>query len=902
MTEEAEREANSPIALIKETTCVERNDGPVTLRLLDSALWQAFCQEGTEMIITKAGRRMFPFVMVTVEGLSPTLLYSFHLALVPYDSRQYKFCQRRWVSVSDTAPGPTPNPEQSYTHPASPNRGSFWCQEMISFAKLKITNNKHSQGDIVLQSMRKYMAQITVREDLGDTEYVFVLPETTFVAVTQYQNEAVTRMKIAHNPFANGFKYAHVTGSEDGKKIYPRPDALRSPESRTNKHSLSGSKTGAKIARAKATVTPQSLVLSTISFAENVQPTDLTSSRPPQPSQYLVPGGETVGLCVPQQENPDSGLSGDVAMPASPYAFESDENETESDFSKSLEVDVEKYSLDAVEDPVEGAVDYSGGARTFSGGISKCSDRIDNHSPIRSIRRQSSASNEFDDEGEEKGEEDSGQFDATDSDCRQTDLTCRLPTTVTDAVNSPTEPGSLGENIIRNEENLSSPTCFSTGVHTVIQVSVKAPSAEKSTITNKVETFKLPLPKKSSGGKKNAKKSSSTPSDADLHWYKNALRQANQRQQECVIKTDRGVQLKLHDTHIWSSFAACGSKMVLSHDGRNMFPVVSISLRGLDPGRLYSVWLHVTSADDVTREQGAWVQGVPAQRPGPSVRPYMHPCSPMRGLAWMKVKVAFSELKLTSDMASEDASCLSLSAGKRYLVQLVVREEEEATPGNDGSSGDLLFFPLPEVTFVANFDSNDVKSSLPLIPAAPRVHEYRKRPIGNSNSALQEDPEEAEEILQQSLAKVSRSDNVQNLWLKPPAIVPRPVDLSAIIPRAPDLNPFISRPADIAQRMNPVYCFPPVSSLQPAHVGLLANRMPVAPPLQTVTPFPFQPQLFPQLRSPMHSAFGMTLPPFSPFPYVYYPYTVPPLAATAANISDVSKGLDLSLKSVGTPR
>ena len=56
------------------------------------------------------------------------------------------------------------------------------------------------------------MAQITVCEDLGDAQYVFPLPETTFVAVTQYQNEAVTRMKIAHNPFANGFKYAQVTG------------------------------------------------------------------------------------------------------------------------------------------------------------------------------------------------------------------------------------------------------------------------------------------------------------------------------------------------------------------------------------------------------------------------------------------------------------------------------------------------------------------------------------------------------------------------------------------------------------------------------------------------------------------------------------------------------------------
>ena len=41
-----------------------------------------------------------------------------------------------------------------------------------------------------------------------------------------------------------------------------------------------------------------------------------------------------------------------------------------------------------------------------------------------------------------------------------------------------------------------------------------------------------------------------------------------QRQPEPVVKSDRGVQLKLHDSHIWHSFAACGSKMVISAEGR----------------------------------------------------------------------------------------------------------------------------------------------------------------------------------------------------------------------------------------------------------------------------------------------------------------------------------------------
>lgn len=56
MAEEQEREATPTFPLAREAICVEKRDGPVTLRLLDGALWQAFRHEGTEMIITKAGR------------------------------------------------------------------------------------------------------------------------------------------------------------------------------------------------------------------------------------------------------------------------------------------------------------------------------------------------------------------------------------------------------------------------------------------------------------------------------------------------------------------------------------------------------------------------------------------------------------------------------------------------------------------------------------------------------------------------------------------------------------------------------------------------------------------------------------------------------------------------------
>ena len=69
---------------------------------------------------------------------------------------------------------------------------------------------------------------------------------------------------------------------------------------------------------------------------------------------------------------------------------------------------------------------------------------------------------------------------------------------------------------------------------------------------------------------------------------------------------------------------------------------------------------------------------------------------------------------------------LVLHCGRRYLTQIVVREEEEATPNGAGGAGDLYFFPLPEVTFVAKQDTDDSVSTHPVSSAALRTA-LRKR-------------------------------------------------------------------------------------------------------------------------------------------------------------------------------
>ncbi|XP_017480946.1 PREDICTED: T-box protein 2-like, partial [Rhagoletis zephyria] len=65
---------------------------------------------------------------------------------------------------------------------------------------------------IVLASMHKYQPRLHIirTSDLTQLPWApqkaFVFPETEFVAVTAYQNDRITKLKIDNNPFAKGFR------------------------------------------------------------------------------------------------------------------------------------------------------------------------------------------------------------------------------------------------------------------------------------------------------------------------------------------------------------------------------------------------------------------------------------------------------------------------------------------------------------------------------------------------------------------------------------------------------------------------------------------------------------------------------------------------------------------------
>ncbi|XGW05854.1 hypothetical protein V3C99_016313 [Haemonchus contortus] len=152
---------------------VVKRDG-IRFRLEGVSLWRRFHALGTEMIVTKSGRRMFPVLSISISGLDSDASYSLMVDMECVDSKRYRysFHQSKWTA---TGPGEAELPCRTFVHPDSPAKGSHWMKGSISFDKIKLTNNQLDQ------------------------------------------NGHITSLKIESNPFAKGFRECEL----DDPRILP---------------------------------------------------------------------------------------------------------------------------------------------------------------------------------------------------------------------------------------------------------------------------------------------------------------------------------------------------------------------------------------------------------------------------------------------------------------------------------------------------------------------------------------------------------------------------------------------------------------------------------------------------------------------------------------------------------
>ncbi|XP_016067807.1 PREDICTED: MAX gene-associated protein isoform X7 [Miniopterus natalensis] len=215
--------------------------GGITVTLDNNSMWNEFYHRSTEMILTKQGRRMFPYCRYWITGLDSNKKYILVMDISPVDNHRYKWNGRWWEPSGKAEPHVL---GRVFIHPESPSTGHYWMHQPVSFYKLKLTNNTLDQeGHIILHSMHRYLPRLHLVPAEKATEVIqlngpgvhtFTFPQTEFFAVTAYQNIQITQLKIDYNPFAKGFR-------DDGLNSKPQRDGKQKSSSEQEGNSVPSS-------------------------------------------------------------------------------------------------------------------------------------------------------------------------------------------------------------------------------------------------------------------------------------------------------------------------------------------------------------------------------------------------------------------------------------------------------------------------------------------------------------------------------------------------------------------------------------------------------------------------------------------------------------------------------------
>lgn len=146
-----------------------------------------------------------------MQGLDPDAEYSVLMEMRLAAPTRFKYHAGRWVA---SGAADAQHSQLVYVHPDSPAKGATWTAKDITFRRsnnaesAKLTNSTQAteRNNLVLTSMHKYRPMFHIVRASDHAVFSVDFPETEFVAVTAYQNEAIKSMKINNNPFAKGFR------------------------------------------------------------------------------------------------------------------------------------------------------------------------------------------------------------------------------------------------------------------------------------------------------------------------------------------------------------------------------------------------------------------------------------------------------------------------------------------------------------------------------------------------------------------------------------------------------------------------------------------------------------------------------------------------------------------------
>jgi hypothetical protein len=105
---------------------------------------------------------MFPTFQIILSGMDPATRYMLIMDFASVDDKRYRYAfhSSKWLVAGKADPSVS---GRVHVHPDSPNTGEHWMKQMVSFDRLKLTNNIMDKQGHVSEVPRKktYLISLT---------------------------------------------------------------------------------------------------------------------------------------------------------------------------------------------------------------------------------------------------------------------------------------------------------------------------------------------------------------------------------------------------------------------------------------------------------------------------------------------------------------------------------------------------------------------------------------------------------------------------------------------------------------------------------------------------------------------------------------------------------------------
>ena len=173
------------------------------------------------------------------------------------------------------------------------------------------------------------------------------------------------------------------------------------------------------------------------------------------------------------------------------------------------------------------------------------------------------------------------------------------------------------------------------------------------------------------------------------------------------------IEIDLSNKSLWNKFNKHTTEMILTKQGRRMFPTLEFCLKGLETNKKYSVFVDIVPVNSCLwkYQGGKWVPCGEANTNCNMSSVYMHPDSPNSGSFWMKNEIVFSKLKLTNNRSNPDGHIL-LNSMQKYIPRLHIALLNDPKNPTDLKVIKTIFFEETEFIAVTAYQNTYVSSKL----------------------------------------------------------------------------------------------------------------------------------------------------------------------------------------------